>query len=243
MPEMIRAKGGSLQARLRKIGLWTGAAVGALSLASGAVAQDATRWPFGSAHLAALARLDRHEIAALTLILGVLFFAVVTAVLLVRTHALARAWVRTSRTAVTTAKDRTPRIRVSAAISCRSSPAKAARWAEPNGQRVASWATAPEAKDSAPTAAPVHNPIFRSRAWRLPPFARIISGIPLPLIDPDGVGSPRDRPPDPHPSSVRVADRRERHGAGPPLRHEFAGCRPALRPNPDPLEPHESALI
>ena len=91
MPEMIRAKGGSLQARLRKIGLWTAAAVCALSLASGAVAQDATRWPFGSAHLAALAGLDRHEIAALTLILGVLFFAVVTAVLLVRTHARASA--------------------------------------------------------------------------------------------------------------------------------------------------------
>src|SRR3979490_2847853 len=91
MPEMIRAKGGSLQARLRKIGLWTAAAVCALSLASGAVAQEATRWPFGSAHLAALAGLDRHEIAALTLILGVLFFAVVTAVLLVRTHARASA--------------------------------------------------------------------------------------------------------------------------------------------------------
>ena len=91
MPEMIRAKGGSLQARLRKIGLRTAAAVGALSLASGAVAQDATPWPFGSAHLAALAGLDRHEIAVLTLILGVLFFAVVTAVLLVRTHARASA--------------------------------------------------------------------------------------------------------------------------------------------------------
>ena len=91
MPEMIRAKGGSLQARLRKIGLWTAAATGALSLASGAVAQDAARWPFGSAHLAGLVGLDRHEIAALTLILGVLFFAVVTAVLLVRTHARASA--------------------------------------------------------------------------------------------------------------------------------------------------------
>ncbi|HEY4819407.1 MAG TPA: two-component sensor histidine kinase, partial [Xanthobacteraceae bacterium] len=69
----------------------TAAAVCALSLASGAVAQDATPWPFGSAHLAALAGLDRHEIAVLTLILGVLFFAVVTAVLLVRTHARASA--------------------------------------------------------------------------------------------------------------------------------------------------------
>lgn len=42
-----------------------------------------------SRYLIAFSRLDRHEIAALALILGALFFAVFTAILLVRTHARA----------------------------------------------------------------------------------------------------------------------------------------------------------
>ena len=44
-----------------------------------------------SLYLSAFADLERHELAALALILGVLFFAVITAILLLRTHARAAA--------------------------------------------------------------------------------------------------------------------------------------------------------
>jgi signal transduction histidine kinase len=110
MPETIRAKGGSLQARLRKIELRTAALVCGLSVASGALAQDEARWPFGSTYLAALSRLEQHEIAALALILGVLFFAVVTAVLLVRTHARATASEAAARDRITALKSDVDRL-------------------------------------------------------------------------------------------------------------------------------------
>ena len=94
MPETIRATGGSLKARLRRKRFWISAAAGALSLLPGAaLAQDtaAWPWPFSSPYVAALAQLEQHEIAALALILGVIFFAVLTAILLVRTRARAAA--------------------------------------------------------------------------------------------------------------------------------------------------------
>jgi signal transduction histidine kinase len=90
MPEMIRATGGSLKARLRHNRFRIPAVTGVLCLLpGGAAAQDAAGWPFNSPYLAALARLEQHEIAALALILGALFFAVFTAILLVRTRARA----------------------------------------------------------------------------------------------------------------------------------------------------------
>jgi signal transduction histidine kinase len=61
----------------------------ALPLWQNAVAQEAgaaVETPTFAAYLLALTRLDRHEIAALALTLGVLCFAVVTAILLVRTR-------------------------------------------------------------------------------------------------------------------------------------------------------------
>ena len=93
MPDTIRATGGSLKARLRH-NRFRIAAAGALSLPpSAALAQDAGGWPwpFNSPYLSALVRLEQHEIAALALILGVVFFAVFTAILLVRTRARAAA--------------------------------------------------------------------------------------------------------------------------------------------------------
>ncbi|HEY4920417.1 MAG TPA: PAS-domain containing protein [Xanthobacteraceae bacterium] len=99
MPDTIRAAGGSLKARLRQ-NRFRIPAGGALSLLpSSALAQDASGWPwpFNSAHLSALAPLDRHEIAALALILGVVSFAVFTAILLVRTRARAAANEATAR--------------------------------------------------------------------------------------------------------------------------------------------------
>jgi len=91
MPETIRATGGSLQARLQRNRFRIPAA-GALSLLpTMAAAQDAGRWPFNSPYLEAFLRLEQHEIAALALILGVVCFAVFTAILLVRTRARAAA--------------------------------------------------------------------------------------------------------------------------------------------------------
>ena len=101
MPELIRATGGSLQARLLFNRLRVIASVGALlASATAAMADDTTGSfaltayaadvaPYVSPYLDAFARLEQHEIAALALILGVLFFAVVTAILLVRTRARA----------------------------------------------------------------------------------------------------------------------------------------------------------
>ncbi len=98
MPETIRATGGSLQARLRRCRLRTIACTGALlPLPSAALAAEGPSFmpdivsAYFTAVLAAFGRLEQHEIAALALILGVLFFAVVTAILLVRTRARAAA--------------------------------------------------------------------------------------------------------------------------------------------------------
>ena len=95
MPDMSRATGGSLKARLRRHRFRISAPVGALMLLpTVAAAQDAVGSLLASPYLAAFARLQQHEIAALALILGVVFFAVVTAILLVRTHAQASASAR-----------------------------------------------------------------------------------------------------------------------------------------------------
>jgi len=57
-------------------------------LATAAYGEDATTFSsLAAPYLAAFTRLEQHEIAALALILGVVFFAVFTAILLVRTHA------------------------------------------------------------------------------------------------------------------------------------------------------------
>ena len=88
MPETIRATGGSLRARRRNDGFRTPASAGLLSLlATAAYGEDATTFSsLAAPYLAAFTRLEQHEIAALALILGVVFFAVFTAILLVRTH-------------------------------------------------------------------------------------------------------------------------------------------------------------
>ncbi len=88
MPETIRATGGSLNA-LRHHRFQASALASALVLLpSAALAQDTSGWPwpFNSPYIGALARLEQHEIAALAIILGVVSFAVVTSILLVRTR-------------------------------------------------------------------------------------------------------------------------------------------------------------
>src|SRR5262249_51008241 len=92
MPETIRATGGSLQARLRRHRLRIACAGALLPLPATALADEAPSIPtIVTSYVVAFGRLEQHEIAALALILGGLFFAVVTAILLVRTRARAAA--------------------------------------------------------------------------------------------------------------------------------------------------------
>ncbi len=85
MPDMIRATSGSLHAHPRRGGFLVAVATTLLCVTP-ARADGFALPSLLDPYIAALASLDRHEIAALTLTLGILFFAVVTAILLVRTR-------------------------------------------------------------------------------------------------------------------------------------------------------------
>jgi signal transduction histidine kinase len=90
MPDAFRTTAESLGARPRGSGFCTAAAAAAAALLpfEGVCAQDnaLTSGPALAAYLSALLLLDRHEIAALALTLGIVAFAVTTAILLVRTR-------------------------------------------------------------------------------------------------------------------------------------------------------------
>src|SRR5262245_36419016 len=95
MPDMIRVTGGSQMAHPRRGGFrMAAAATICITLASHCLAQeparpddiDSTSATMVGAYLNAFAQLDGHEFAALALTLGVLLFAVVTAIMLVRTR-------------------------------------------------------------------------------------------------------------------------------------------------------------
>jgi signal transduction histidine kinase len=92
MPERIPVTGGGFRALPGRTGLGaaTTAAFGAIMAPAQASAQTAIQQAFDSPpfdiHVLAVSRLDPHEIAALALTLGILCFAVVTAVMLVRTR-------------------------------------------------------------------------------------------------------------------------------------------------------------
>jgi signal transduction histidine kinase len=85
MPDRIRAREVGVRERLRSrtVGV-AAAATGATPTAVRAATPDGTVLP---TYLDALAALDRYEVAALALTLGVILFAVVTAIMLVRTRA------------------------------------------------------------------------------------------------------------------------------------------------------------
>ncbi len=92
MPDMIRATSGGLSVRLRRSGFGTIVAIPSLFwFATAAEAEESFWLALGQAYLAAFARLEPHEIAALALILGIIFFTVLTAIILVRTRARAAA--------------------------------------------------------------------------------------------------------------------------------------------------------
>ena len=84
MPDMIRATGGSLHAHPRRSGFL--AAVAALLSSTPAHADGIPLLVLLDPYIIALASLGRHNIAGLALTLGVLLFAIVTAVTLVRTR-------------------------------------------------------------------------------------------------------------------------------------------------------------
>jgi signal transduction histidine kinase len=92
MPDAIRITGGSLTAHPRRGAFRLAAAVVAAAVciaASPARTDDTAPALPGStldAYVAAFLQLDQHELAALALTLGILCFAVVTAILLVRTR-------------------------------------------------------------------------------------------------------------------------------------------------------------
>ena len=83
MPDTIRAVSGSIRARTHACGFLAASCVAMLS--GPAQAKDWTA-SVVDPYLTALSSLDTHQIVALTLTLGILGFAVVTAILLVRTR-------------------------------------------------------------------------------------------------------------------------------------------------------------
>jgi signal transduction histidine kinase len=88
MPETIRITGASVWARRQRNRFRTmlAAAAGFVTVAAPAEAASSSGASALDGYLSAFARLDGHEIAALALTLGILCFAVVTAILLVRTR-------------------------------------------------------------------------------------------------------------------------------------------------------------
>jgi signal transduction histidine kinase len=91
MPDMIRANRIDFlsDGRASMASLMAGLAVVPL-LAGPARAQDGSPLVLGLAYMDAIRNLDGHELAGLALFFGVLFFAVVTAIMLVRTRERAR---------------------------------------------------------------------------------------------------------------------------------------------------------
>jgi len=88
MPDKIRANVGVV-ARPRRIGLRTTTPLLAAAFPTSAGAEEGSVPSFAAAVLNAAVALDRYEVAALALTLGVICFATVTAILLVRTRARA----------------------------------------------------------------------------------------------------------------------------------------------------------
>src|SRR5947199_10532042 len=95
MPDTIRITGGSIGLHRRRSGYCAAIASGVCSIAaaSGPVLAQGARSAVSpaevvtlGAYVSAISQLDRHEIAGLALTLGILCFAVVTAILLVRTR-------------------------------------------------------------------------------------------------------------------------------------------------------------
>jgi signal transduction histidine kinase len=90
MPGLVRASGIGMPPRKRRHAMTVAALIPSITAAllwqAGEAAAETDPLMLGLAYLDAFKALDQHEVAALALFIGVLFFAVVCAVLLVRTH-------------------------------------------------------------------------------------------------------------------------------------------------------------
>ena len=110
MPDTIRATGGRLRTHPGLGGFLTGATASILGSVPGpARADDASALPV-TAYIEAFLALDRHELAALALTLGLLLFSVLTAILLVRTRMRAAAAETASRDQIVTLKSEHDRL-------------------------------------------------------------------------------------------------------------------------------------
>jgi signal transduction histidine kinase len=106
---MIRAHG-ALSSRPRRISLSAMAALAAAGLPGAALAEEASESTLLS-FFQAVFELHHHEVAALALMLGVIFFATLTAVLLVRTRRRAEQTETETRTEIMTLRDEADRLR------------------------------------------------------------------------------------------------------------------------------------
>ena len=86
MPETIRTTGGRLRARLQRDGFRAGLAAALAGLAPASARAEVAFLHTFDVYYGAFTALDRQEIVALALTLGVLLFAVTTAIVLVRTR-------------------------------------------------------------------------------------------------------------------------------------------------------------
>jgi signal transduction histidine kinase len=177
MPDTIRITGGSVWIHRGRSGYCTAIATGLCWMAAPVIAalpvraQQAVKVtaadvPTIGAYVSAVSRLDRHEIAALALTLGILCFAVVTAIMLVRTR---------RRLAETEAAARDQAI----ALRARADRANALLQSEP--QVVVAWSTTDEEPELigdpslvTDMAAPDHVLVFDS--WLESRQARAIEG-------------------------------------------------------------------
>jgi signal transduction histidine kinase len=161
MPDGIRMKSGGPRARPR-LGGFGAAAIAIVATAAPALAAEGTPPSLFRTVLSAFAALERHEIAALALTLGVVWFAVVAAIALLRTRAGAATRERTARTEIIALRDQADR-------------ANALLHAEP--QVIIAWPASGEEPEivgeaSIVTPAPVPRRVLAFGTWLDPERAR-----------------------------------------------------------------------
>jgi len=161
MPDGIRMRSGGPRARPRLRGFGA-AAIAIIATAGAALAAEATPRSLFETLVAAFGALERHEIAALALTLGVVWFAVVAAIALVRTRAGAATRERAARAEIITLRDQADR-------------ANALLLAEP--QVIIAWPASGEEPEivgeaSIVTPAPVPRRVLAFGTWLDPERAR-----------------------------------------------------------------------
>jgi PAS domain-containing protein len=111
MPDMLRTKGGERRAHPRNCrkSVLIAAVIALLPWAAVAYGRDGTGT--GQGYFATWARLEQHEIAALALVIGVITFAVLASILLVRTRTAAAESEAAAREQIAAHKSEVDRIR------------------------------------------------------------------------------------------------------------------------------------